>query len=61
MAHYYIHIKEYDGSGTEIWCGDESIEKIMGIINMLKNEGRLKQAKIYRYQGRKRVLEKVIK
>ncbi len=58
-ARYYVNIKEIDGT-TEIWCSEESLEKVMKIIEMKKNEGLLKQAKIYKYEGRKRVLKQVI-
>jgi len=60
MTRYYINIKDIDGK-TEIWCTEETLEKHLKRIRVKKAMGFLKIAKIYRYEGRKRVLERVIR
>jgi len=59
MARYYINIRDIDGK-TEIWCTDETLEKHLKKIRVLKAMGLLREAKIYRYKGKRRILEKVI-
>jgi len=59
MASYLIVIRTIFGT-ENIWTAD--IERhLKRINNYLKPMGLLKEAKIYRIEGRKKILEKVIK
>ncbi|RLE86283.1 MAG: hypothetical protein DRN04_19780 [Thermoprotei archaeon] len=45
-----------------VWTVEEEVERYLKIINnWLKPMGLLKEAKIYRIEGRRKILERVIK
>lgn len=58
MARYYLNIRIAD-TKIEWWLGEEGLDNAMRFIEKYFDE--IKSARLYRYEGRKRKLIKVIK